>query len=266
MKDRLSRALRDYALRILHEKGDPALEGLGWEALLGGLPATDPAADWSEDAVEPRPRWQDGVIESEIAEGATVLDLGCGDGKLLQKLMRDRRVLGQGIELEPSAVMACIERGVPVFQADLDEGLRGFPDASFDYVILEETLPTVHRPVEVLREMLRVGRRGIVSFPNFGHWKVRIELLVAGRMPVTERLSRPWHETENIHLFTFRDLESWAAEDRVAIRKGYAMEEGRLRRFGEGENLLAEEILVVLEKTNGTKDAPAPGPGARKET
>ena len=199
---------------------------------------------------EPLLRWEDRLIEEEIPEGASVLDLGCGDGDLLARLIRNKRVGGQGVELHRESVFRCVEKSVPVLQTDLDEGLSGFRDRSFDYVVLEETLQTLHRPVEVLNEMLRVGRFGIVSFPNFGYWRVRLDLVVRGQMPVTEWLPFRWYDSPNIHLFTLEDFQQWAADHSVTILKGYALAEGEVRPLRATDNLYAEEALLVVERNN----------------
>lgn len=201
----------------------------------------------------PAERWQDRLIVREIPRGASVLDLGCGAGDLLAELMRRRRVRAQGVELDAAEVVRCVERGVPVFQSDLDQGLAGFPDGSFDYVVLEETLQTLHHPLRVLAEMLRVGRHGIVSFPNFAWWRVRLTLMLEGRMPETERLPYRWYDTPNIHLFTLRDFLDWASRERVSIVKGFAYEDGRTRPLREGDNLDAEEALLFLRRRPGAQ-------------
>jgi methionine biosynthesis protein MetW len=193
-------------------------------------------------------RWQDEIIAAEIPMGARVLDLGCGNGALLERLMRERGVRGQGVEIDPEAVFSCAERGVPVIQADLDEGLRQFPDQTFDVIVLEETLQTLSNPHEMLAEMLRVGRRGIVSFPNFAHWRVLVDLVTHGRMPVTEWLPYPWYETANIHPFTLQDLLDWSGEAGVRLVSGYAFENGSVRPLGPEDNLHAEEVLIVVER------------------
>jgi len=195
-----------------------------------------------------RSRWQDAAIEDEIPEGASVLDLGCGRGELLARLARTKRARCQGVELDAEAAFECVERGVPVLQADLDEGLGGFPDRSFDFVVLEETLQTVRRPMRVLDEMLRVGRRGIVSFPNFGFWRVRFGLALTGRMPVTEKLPYQWYDSPNIHLFTLQDFTDWAARAAVRIVRGRVLADGVLRELRAEDNLHAEEVLLVLER------------------
>ena len=197
-------------------------------------------------------RWQDDLIERLIPEGASVLDLGCGRGQLLARLVARKRVRGQGIEVDPEMVFESIERGVDVFMTDLDSGLRGFPGGAFDYVVLEETLQTLRRPVEVLGEMLRVGRVGIVSFPNFGYWRVRAELLVGGRMPKTGALPYEWFDTPNIHLCTLGDFLEWGRGVGVRVRGGVCVVGGEVRGLREGDELEAEEVLLVVERAGGS--------------
>jgi methionine biosynthesis protein MetW len=193
-------------------------------------------------------RWQEEVISREIPVGASVLDLGCGDGFLLERLIRERNVRGQGVEIDPDQVFSCVDRGVPVIQADLGTGLAWCPDKAFDVVVLEETLQTLHNPREVLEEMLRVGRRGIVSFPNFAHYRVVVDLAARSRMPVTDRLPFYWYESANIHLLTLRDLLDWASSSGVRIVSGYALVDGAPRELRDDDDLLAEEVLVVVER------------------
>lgn len=194
-------------------------------------------------------RWQDPIIVQKIPRGASVLDLGCGAGELLATLVERRGVRAQGIELDAHEVMRCSERGVPVFQCDLDQGLAGFADEAFDYVVLEETLQTLHKPLTVLREMLRVGRQGIVSFPNFAWWRVRLSLMLEGRMPETERLPYRWYDTPNIHLFTLRDFLEWAKREGVEILSGYAYSNGTVRPMAQDDNLEAEEAMLFLRRS-----------------
>jgi methionine biosynthesis protein MetW len=160
------------------------------------------------------------VVAGMIPEGSRVLDLGCGAGDLLVELIERRGCRGQGVEVSTEAFHACVARGIPVVQADIDAGLPDFEDGAFDVVVLSQTLQATRRPVPVLREMMRVGRVGIVSFPNFGHWRVRLDLGVRGRMPVSTTLPYRWSETPNIHLCTIRDFEELAATEglRVAER------------------------------------------------
>jgi methionine biosynthesis protein MetW len=193
-------------------------------------------------------RWQEEIISREIPMGASVLDLGCGDGFLLERLMRERNVRGQGVEIDADQVFSCVDRGVPVIQADLGSGLQWCPDKTFDVVVLEETLQTLQNPREVLDEMLRVGKRGIVSFPNFAHYRVVVDLAAHSRMPVTERLPYYWYESANIHLLTLRDLLDWTESNGVRIVSGYALVEGIPRELRADDDLVAEEVLVVVER------------------
>jgi methionine biosynthesis protein MetW len=235
--------------KLLLGKIDPSLLGIGSTKIVDFLEHVGSSAPRAKtESGEPVSRWQDALIEKEIGKGASVLDLGCGNGKLLERLMREKNVFGQGIELDLAQVFECVERGVPVFQGDLDAGLKGFGDASFDYVILEETLQTLKRPDLMLGEMLRVGRKGIVSFPNFAYWRVRLDLTVRGRMPITEWLPYKWYDTPNIHLFALNDFLDWAEAAAVVIDRGFVLSEGEVRELRGDDNLHAEEVLLVLKK------------------
>lgn len=151
------------------------------------------------------------LIAEWITPRTQVLDLGCGDGSLLAHLRDARQCAGYGVEIADSHVLDCVKRGVNVVQANLDAGLRLFPDDKFDTVVLSQTLQAVHQVEAVLREMARVGRQGIVSFPNFGHWRHALSLL-GGRMPVTRQIPYQWYDTPNIHLCTPKDFEILAAK------------------------------------------------------
>ena len=152
-----------------------------------------------------------------VAPGSRVLDLGCGDGALLAHLREARQVHGYGLEIDIDNIVRCVARSVNVVQADLDQGLAAFDTDSFDTVILLQTLQAVRFPANLLREMLRVGREGVVTFPNFGHWRARAQLGLGGRMPVTPALPSQWFETENIHLFTIKDFDALCADEGIAV-------------------------------------------------
>lgn len=146
------------------------------------------------------------AIAAWIPAGASVLDLGCGDGSLLDYLKTERSVRGYGVEIDDANILRCIARGVNVIQSNLEDGLSGFENGAFDFVILSQTLQATRHTEKLLREMLRVGREGIVSFPNFGYWKNRLQVL-RGNMPVSKILPYQWYDTPNVHLCTLRDFE-----------------------------------------------------------
>ena len=156
------------------------------------------------------------LIAEWITSGSRVLDLGCGDGTLLAELHRRLGVTGYGLEIDPDNIVRCIEAGVNVIQTDLDGGLPHFDDNSFDYVIMTQTLQAVRYPQRLLKEMLRIGREGVVTFPNMGHWRCRLQLSL-GKMPVTRHLPNTWYDTPNIHMCTIRDFEELCAADGIEI-------------------------------------------------
>ena len=187
----------------------------------------------------------DYAIISEIVEPRTrVLDLGCGEGELLHWLAANKGVDARGVEIDGARVQRAIARGVSVFQSDLDEGLADYPDGAFDYVILSQTLQETRDPRRVLREMLRVGRRGIVAFPNFGHWRVRTTMLLSGRAPRTSLFPYEWYESPNIHFLTVQDFESLAALEKVTIERRYFLSGNR--RITWRPNLFAEVAIYLL--------------------
>ena len=191
------------------------------------------------------------VVADMIPRGSRVLDLGCGDGDLLAELIDARGCRGQGVEVSPEAFHACVMRGIPVVQADIDEGLPDFDDASFDVVVLSQTLQATHRPALVLREMMRVGRVAVVSFPNFGHWRSRLHLGLRGRMPVSRALPYPWYETPNIHLCTLRDFEALAAAEGLLVAARRLLEaDGRAApaRRRRLPNLMAAGAAYLLTR------------------
>jgi methionine biosynthesis protein MetW len=161
-----------------------------------------------------------------VPQGARVLDLGCGDGALLDLLQRERGCTGYGIEIADENVLACTRRGVDVIQANLDEGLAIFDDDTFDVVLQIDTLQHLRNAETMLRETARVGKLGIVAFPNFAHWPNRLSIL-RGRMPVTKRLPFQWYDTPNIRVGTFKDFEVLATRNRLAILDAFGLQEGR---------------------------------------
>ena len=170
------------------------------------------------------------LIADWIAANSHVLDLGCGDGVLLDHLGRTRGCRGYGVEISDDHVAECVTAGVNVIQANIEAGLKMFGDAQFDTVVLSQTLQAMHDAEAVLREMARVGRQGIVSFPNFGHWRHAVSLL-AGRMPVTKSIPYQWYDTPNIHLCTLKDFEILAAKVGLTITGRAVLAEGREVRF-----------------------------------
>ena len=184
-------------------------------------------------------------IIGEIVEPNTkVLDLGCGDGELLEWLAVNKGVDARGVEISSAKVQRAIARGVSVYQGDIDQGLADYPDQAFDYVVLSQTLQETHRPRRVLREMLRVGRRVIVAFPNYGHWSVRLSLLFSGRAPKTELFPYDWFESPNIHFLTVHDFENLAALDGLRVERRYFLSGAqRVQLF---PNLLAEVAVFLV--------------------
>jgi homoserine O-acetyltransferase len=166
-----------------------------------------------------------GVVAELVPDGSRVLDIGCGDGSLLAHLVARHGCTGTGVEIDPDAVLAAIGRGVPVIEADLDEQLDEFADDAYDVVVLSQTLQATRRPAEVLREISRIGRRCVVSVPNFGLWRHRAGLMFRGRMPVSRELPHPWHETPNIHLSTLADLEALYAELGLTVERRVLLDE-----------------------------------------
>jgi methionine biosynthesis protein MetW len=157
------------------------------------------------------------IIAGNVAAGAKLLDVGCGDGALMAALCDERGCDARGLELDPRNVAQCVGRGLSVIQGDADTDLALYPDASFDYAILSQTLQTTRRPDLVLEELLRIGRRAFVSFPNFAHWRVRLDLLTRGRMPVTRLLPVAWYETPNIHHLTIADFREFVGQRGLVV-------------------------------------------------
>ena len=188
------------------------------------------------------------VILDLIPAGTKVLDLGCGDGSLLVKLVRQKGVTGRGIEISEEGVRACIAKGLTVMQGDIDKGLRDYPDNSFDYVVLNQTLQAVKKPDVVLSEILRVGKKGIVGFPNFAYWKMRFYLFTYGRMPKTEFLPYEWYNTPNIHFCSIQDFREYCAKNGVRIERTVYLTADRGGRILRGirPNMFAENAVYLL--------------------
>lgn len=192
------------------------------------------------------------LIAGMIAERSRVLDIGSGDGWLIGHLYRTRGCDARGIEIDMAEVTRTVARGLPVMHGDADSDLMHYPDRAFDYVVLSRTLQAVEKPREVLRQMLRIGTRALVSFPNFGHWQVRWQLVYSGRMPMTPTWDRAWYETPNIHPCTIRDFFALCAQEGYAVERWLAVDDGGRRapwrRFPGLANLFGEQALFLLRR------------------
>src|SRR6188768_4278592 len=191
------------------------------------------------------------VLVAEMVErGAKVLDVGCGDGELLRLLSETRDVDGRGIELSREGVNACVANGLAVIQGDADTDLGDYPDDAFDYVILSQTLQATREPREVLRQMLRVGKRAIVSFPNFAHWHVRLRLVFGGRMPETPSLPFKWYDTPNIHLCSIDDFRALCRDMGVRVERAVVLNRNsrRIHMPPLLANLFGEQAVFMLRR------------------
>ena len=186
------------------------------------------------------------IISSWVLSGSSVLDLGCGDGGLLTRLIQEKRVRAQGIELSERAIHQCVARGLSVFQEDIDTGLADYADKSFDYVILNQTFQQVKKPDFVLQEALRVGRKSIVSFPNFVYFRARFQIFFHGRVPVTPALPYEWYDTPNLHFLSIADFRKYCEKRRMRIEQAKYVEGDRKVRFLP--NLFAEIGLFLLSR------------------
>ncbi len=188
------------------------------------------------------------VIESLIEPKSSVLDIGCGDGELLANLAADKNVKGEGIELDQDHVLACVDRGLSIVQHDVEQGLENYADKSYDYVILSQTVQTVKNPEKVFAELLRVGREVIVSFPNFAHWRCRVQLFFHGRAPVTKQLPFDWHSSPNIHCLSLKDFERFCRKLGVSVEKRIPLIKTRLSPVRFAPNLFAEQVIYVTSR------------------
>jgi len=189
----------------------------------------------------------DYAIIGEIVEpDAKVLDLGCGEGELLEWLALNKHVDARGVEISGAKVQRAIARGVSVYQGDIDQGLIDYPDQAFDYVILSQTLQETRQPLQVLREMLRVGRRAIVAFPNFGHWRMRVSMLTSGRAPKTRQFPYDWYDSPNIHFLTVDDFEQLIRQEGLAVERRYFL--AGQRSIKKRPNLRAEVAVYLVRR------------------
>ncbi|GAA0305293.1 methionine biosynthesis protein MetW [Sphingomonas oligophenolica] len=186
------------------------------------------------------------IIAANVAAGARVLDVGCGDGSLMAALRDTKGVDARGLEIDAGNVAAAVSRGLSVIQGDADSDLAGYPDSSFDYAILSQTLQTTRRPDLVLEHLLRIGRRAFVSFPNFAHWRVRTSLLWGGRMPVTRLLPEQWYDTPNIHHVTIDDFRAFVKERGIAVEGAWFLS-GDKSTTSAGANFFAEHAVFLLK-------------------
>jgi len=189
------------------------------------------------------------AIADLIPAQTKVLDLGCGNGELLEYLVKAKGVKGRGIELSEQGVLACVRRGLSVRQGNLNEGLADYPDQSFDYVVLSQTLPYLSDANRIVQEMLRVGRYGVVSFPNWGYWRCRLQLLLRGRMPEAPGLPQPWYEAPRWQAFTITDFARFCNVANVRISQEIYLAHGRRIEIRRAKNLLATTAVFALEVT-----------------
>jgi methionine biosynthesis protein MetW len=227
---------------------------LSFRASTEAIPAASAAGELRQDLR---------LIAEMIEPASRVLDIGCGDGALLAYLARHKGVDGRGIELSQSGVNACVGHGLSVIQGDADRDLDAYPIGAFDVVVLSQTLQATRQPRKVVEALVRIGRRAIVSFPNFGFWRIRFSLLLTGRMPLSHCLAHPWYETPNIHLCTIRDFVALCDEIGVRVERSVTLDRHgqpySLDPRGSLANLLAEQGIFVLCGSRGS-DLTTPSP------
>ena len=192
----------------------------------------------------------DELLVDQIDKGSRVIDLGCGDGRLLDRLRPERNCRVLGVELGEAEVIAVIGRGLPVIRADLDHGLSDIPDDSFDTAVLSQTLQQVHRPTTVLREMLRVAFRALVVVPNFGHWRVRLKVIQQGRAPVTDALPYEWYDTPNLHVCSMHDIRDLVEQLGMTVVREIPIIRGRPVENAWWANLRADSAVYLLERAS----------------
>ena len=192
------------------------------------------------------------VISDLIEEKSRALDIGCGDGNLMEYLLQNKTKDIRGLEISKEKVQKCLSKGLAVIEGDAENDLEQFPNKSFDYVILSQTLQAFLNPENVINELLRVGRRAIVTIPNFGHWKVRIDLLFKGTMPVTKNLPYEWHNTPNLHMCTIQDFYNFCKKRNIKIYKSLSLNGEKISNISisnlKFKNLISELGIFLLEK------------------
>ncbi|MBN2183055.1 MAG: homoserine O-acetyltransferase [Sedimentisphaerales bacterium] len=188
------------------------------------------------------------VIESLIEPNSTVLDIGCGDGELLAKLTEDKNIKGEGIELDQELVLTCVERGLSIIQHNIEHGLENYANKSYDYVILSQTVQTIKNTENVFSELLRVGKKVIVSFPNFAHWRCRTQLFFTGKVPVTKQLPFNWHNSPNIHCLSLKDFDKFCRKLSVRVERKIPLIKTRISPVKLAPNLFAEQVIYITSK------------------
>ena len=191
------------------------------------------------------------LITSLVDRETRVLDIGCGNGELLDSLKRKRKVIGQGLELKQERVNQCVARGLSAIQGDADKDLGLYPNQSFDCVILSQTIQATGQPKLILTELIRIGKKAIVSIPNFGYWKIRLSLAINGKMPVTKKLAHNWHDTPNIHLCTILDFINLCEELNIKIEKTIILSSNKTKSYNgipnKFSNLFSEEAIFLIK-------------------